>query len=787
MNKIGFRFTDGDGALKENNETGLDSSIDLSYILAALRRRRALIIAPMMVWILLGVVYTITTPRFYDAAATVLLDQNIDQAIQQVSNTTALTLNNSAMESARLVITSDQVADKVARELQLQLEQSFLDPPVSLLSQILGTGMSYIRRPLGWLRLQFADKEDPNAPAIDAKSLTSEQVETAFLSKISDALQSELNVYRLGQSSAFQISYRSHSPDLAARIVNGFADVYVSDTLNANFEATERMTEWMQGRLTQLETDARISAQAAERFRAENGLVSNRESTISQDAVSRLNEDLSESIAQAARARAQVAALTTALEQDGNLRLSALPTIEDDVFTSRQRILGTAITNAERMNSRLPEDDPRVIQAEKNVSEAAARLLISVQRLLEQSRGDQLLAEAKVSALRDSLAEAVSADVDSGSAMVQLRTLEQRAQTLSTLYQTFLAKFQEVDQQKNFPISNVRVLNQAQSPEFASGPRTSKTLAFCILLGLFTGFILVAISEWRDRFLRTAEQVRSELKMPFLGYLPNISVVTNPKHREGGQEALGHVAKDGKLVIPPGSPLYAMRFPRSHYTETLRGIRLSSELSGPANNSRVLGITSAQPGEGKTVTSLNVATVISASGASVVLVDMDVHRSGMTRMLGMQHKAGLLQVLTGLNTVSDVVCSVPLTNVDFIPCSVPEEFYYASELLSNDTLHAMLAELRKQYDYVIVDLAPMAPVIDVRMVLSSLDQLIMVTEWGKTKKSLVHNLLTSDPELQKKLLGIVLTNVDLNRLGAYISDDDANANLASYQSYVDVR
>ena len=111
MNKIGFRFTDGDGALKENNETGLDSSIDLSYILAALRRRRALIIAPMMVWILLGVVYTITTPRFYDAAATVLLDQNIDQAIQQVSNTTALTLNNSAMESARLVITSDQVAD----------------------------------------------------------------------------------------------------------------------------------------------------------------------------------------------------------------------------------------------------------------------------------------------------------------------------------------------------------------------------------------------------------------------------------------------------------------------------------------------------------------------------------------------------------------------------------------------------------------------------------------------------------------------------------------------------
>ena len=380
----------------------------------------------------------------------------------------------------------------------------------------------------------------------------------------------------------------------------------------------------------------------------------------------------------------------------------------------------------------------------------------------------------------------MSADVDSGSAMVRLRTLEQRATTLSTLYQTFLAKFQEIEQQKSFPISNVRVLNEARVPLFATGPRTSRILVFCILLGLFTGFILMAISEWRDRFLRTARQVQQELHLPFLGYLPRIEALRDPalqqRNRDG--DSIAYFSDEGELTVPPGSPLHALRFPRSHYTETLRGIRLSSQLAMATGNSRVIGVTSARPGEGKSITALNLATIIAASGSTVILVDLDVHRSGITRYLNFANSDGLLQVVSGSAQLEDVVTEIPATKVDFISCNVPEEFHYASELLSNRSIPDMLNVLRENYEYVICDLAPMAPVIDVRIMLPKLDQLVMVTEWGKTKKNLVNNLVHSSNEFEEKLLGIVLTKVDLDRLNVYISDDDASANLADYGSYV---
>ena len=312
MKKLGFQFADGSGRLRDVSTPVEESSIDLSFILTVLRRRRGLIIVSVIVWIILGVVYTITTPKFYDASATILLDRNIDRAIQQVSNTGDMTMNNAAMESARLVITSDQVASKVAEELQLHEVPIFMNPPSSLLNEMLGTVIKSIRRPLGWLRLQFADNEELTTRP-PAREPTPQEIEEMQINIVADALQRELRVYRVGQSSAFQLSYRSYSAELAALVVNGFANIYVSDTLNANFEATERMTEWMQGRLTQLETDARLAAQAAEQFRAENGLVSNRDSTISQEAVARLNADLSEAVGDAARARAQVAALQPVL------------------------------------------------------------------------------------------------------------------------------------------------------------------------------------------------------------------------------------------------------------------------------------------------------------------------------------------------------------------------------------------------------------------------------------------------------------------------------------------
>ena len=802
MKNMALRFNDGPEVLREARDTS-DGTINLTRLLAVLRRRRRIIIWSLAVWCVLGVFYVTTTPSYYDATASVLLDSNIGRTIQQVSTTTSSsdpTTSDTEMDSAQLVITSDAVAQRVAKRLKLEQNPAFTNPPVSMTATLIAKVIGAIRAPMVWLRDKVSPTppsgSDPDQTTANTTPPSAEDVAQLQQKEIAQYLQQRVKVYRIGRSSAFAISYRADDPALAADIVNAFSQVYVSDVLNANFTATEQMTEWMQGRLATLQTNARNAAQDAEKFRAKNGLVDADSIPISQGAVSTLNQDLSSAIADAARAHARVSALKAVVQQ-GLASLvksgipSGLPAIDDPDFIQRQRALTNSVAALNRLHTIGGASAQQIQSSEQRVEDAANQLFMSIKLQFEQARGAATLADARVSALQNSLNSAVGHDAKSGPAQVKLNALEQRAQTLSTLYQTFLSKFQELDQQKTFPISNVRILNLADPPQFASGPSTKLTLALCIVLGLFTGLVLAAIREWRDRFVYTADQINNDLGFPFLGYLQMIKPVAQtgpsysdqPHRQRPAATTQDHDRASSLPVVGANVSLYTLQNMRSQFTETLRNIRLSSQLTGPAGKSRVIGLSSARPGEGKTFTSLNLAALIAEGGASVILIDADPHRCGLSHLLGVTDQEGLLEVLSGARDWTQTRCQVANSKVDFMPSLVPADFSHASEILAGAAFKDLLTQLRQSYDFVILDLAPMGAVSDVRAVIGDIDQLVMLAEWGKTSKLLLHKLLTIDPKVHQKLLGIVLNKVDLKRLKVYSSEEDSASYLGDYSGY----
>lgn len=776
-----LRFDDGSGPLRE--EPALKGgTVDLSRLLIAIRRRRRAIGISVLVWCALGMFYTLTTPRYYDAYARVLLDDNIGRTLQQVSASTDLTTTDTTMASAQLVISSDEVVGRVVDQLALQNNPAFTNPPVPLTARILGTVFMTLRLPLDWLRQGLASAPETT----DAGgSLAPDPAQIAQLQRDAtlQALQQEIEIGRIGQSSAFTISYRSNDPELATQVVNTFAQVYVSDVLNANFDATERMTSWMQDRLNTLESDASKAAQAAKSFRASNGLVAKDNATMSENAVSALNSDLTEAIASAARARAQVSALEAVVARGvegltGNGVPSGLPSIEDPDFQTRQQDLIGLLSNLDRVKA-IPNVQESVVRmSQLRVDNAAERLFASVKLELEKARGEVSLYAARVTALRESLDSAIGNDARSGSAQVQLRALEDRAATLSALYQSFLTKFQEIDQQKSFPVSNVRVLNLAQMPLPASGPSTKSALALCIVLGLMTGLMIAAIREWRDRFVYTAEQVNDEVGTHFLGYLPEIP----PLSTDRPDQQLPPVAQNARKLetLPPS---YALEKPRSQFAETLRGIRLSSRLVGHPEKSQVIAISSARPDEGKTLIAYNLATSIAMAGNSVMLIDADPHRSGLSTLFGLTYAEGLLEVLGGGADWRMVRKTLGETGVDLIPGLVPRDFSHFQEMLASDAFGKLIGELRQSYDVVILDLAPMGPVSDARAVVDDVDHLVMVAEWGKTSKLFLYRLINSDPRISRKVLGLVLNKVDMKRLRAYANEGDSSIYMSDYDTY----
>jgi polysaccharide biosynthesis transport protein len=805
MTEFGLRIAESPNDMAPAPVVRADT-INLSHLIAVMRRRRRAILWPVVIWLMLGLAYLVTTPRTYVASSTLLLDATGNAVVEELAAMDSGALSEGAIENARLVIRSDTIANAVVDELQLHRNDSYLNPPQSLLSRLTGSLIGLARLPIILLR--------GTTPTTTPDVSTPEEAEAAERAAIARDLSADIGVQRIDRSGAISVYFASHDPAIAAAIVNAYAEAYIADVLNANLESTERTTEWLQGRLSDLEEAAAAAAAEAEGFRAEKGLMSSDGRFMSEEAASQLNAELAEAIAEAARSRALVEGYEAVVARGVTGLRSGAPlgtdTIADPALAELQSGLAQAIANLNRINANFGSDHPQALLLSSEIETAAERLFVGVQQRLEQARGELSVAQARVTALRGSLGEAMGDNAAAGTAQVELRALEQRAETLSMLYQTFLTRFQEIDQQRDFPMSDVRILSTADVPNAADAPRSSRTLAIALVIGLFCGVALAAIREWGDRFLRTGDDITAATGLPFLGYLPETAATTTPK--TGPLTRLGERLRTLVGQSPSGSAAAELdsvqadptsAFDSSIYVETLQNVRLGMDIlysshrkqvfslrrppeqveSAPVGRD-VLGITSVRPGEGKSTVSLNLAGTLAFSGASVLLIDADMRRPGLSRYLGITTGPSLVEVALGQVAWTDIIWKADPPSLDILPCVRPGGLGHVAELLAAKSITTLLEEARHRYDHVLVDLAPLGPVVDARVLMRSLGHVLMVAEWGVTPKAMLRKAVDSDPILAERLLGVVLNRVDMTVFRDYVDRASVEAYLDEYGKYM---
>jgi len=173
------------------------------------------------------------------------------------------------------------------------------------------------------------------------------------------------------------------------------------------------------------------------------------------------------------------------------------------------------------------------------------------------------------------------------------------------------------------------------------------------------------------------------------------------------------------------------------------------------------------PNEGKSTIATNFAQLISHSGGRVILVDGDLRNPSLSRSLAPTASAGLLDVLAGRAILEDAVWTEPSTNLKFLPANVRSRFAHTNEVLASDAAKKLFDNLRQRFDYVVVDLSPLAPVVDARSTAHFVDSYIFVTEWGRTSVSVVEHALNDAREVYERLLGVVLNKANLRVLGRY--------------------
>jgi succinoglycan biosynthesis transport protein ExoP len=781
-----------------------------------IRRQFPVLLWAVLVTLGLAVVYLITAPPMYTGLAKMIIDTGKVQLFQQQSILSDVPVDSATVESEIEIMKSENVALSVIKDLHLDKDPEFVGSSGGLI----GSAISLVLSP-------FSSDEPKSELDLSRRALT--------------VFQKRLTVRRVGLTYVMEISFESLNPDRAAQVANAVASAYIDDKLEAKYQTTRRAAVWLQDRLKELLGQASTAERAVVDYKSKNNIIDtggpgNR--LVGQQQVTELNTGLMQAHAATAEAKARLDRVTQILRSNPDPSDTATATVADtlhnDVITKlRQQYLDIAQREADWSN-KYGANHLAVVNLRNQMQEIRKSIADELKRIAESYQSDYDIAKAREDSIAKSLDTSISASQVTNEAQIELHGLESTAQTYRTLYDNFLQRYMESVQQQSFPITEARVITQAARPQTKSSPKSSLILAVAAMGGLMLGLGLAMLRDISDRVFRTGRQVEDLIKTECLAIIPMINPDAEPAivgtkaasdrvdQRTGSASLLrhldkpfdrvaasmravnvgvGNVAKStevvGKISSPPDlttavkdratarkiAPVGVLRYfvdsPFSRFAESIRAVKVSADLDKVTRSNKVIGVTSSLPDEGKSTIAAALALLCAQGGARVILVDCDLRKPSLSRELSPNAGAGLLEVVTEKVGLDDVIWSDPTSRLSFLPVVVKSRLAHTSEVLASDGIKRLFERLRESYDYVIVDLSPIIPVVDVRSTVHFIDSYLFVIEWGKTKIGVVENALNTARGVYDNLLGVVLSKANLNVLGRY----ESHLGNSSYNSY----
>jgi succinoglycan biosynthesis transport protein ExoP len=386
-----------------------------------------------------------------------------------------------------------------------------------------------------------------------------------------------------------------------------------------------------------------------------------------------------------------------------------------------------------------------------------------LRRIRESYKSDYEIASEAEKRVEERLRQAIAESQTSNEAQVTLRGLETSSQTYKTVHDNFVKRYTEATEQQSFPYTEARLITKATPPIKRTYRKSLLIAAMTPLMGLVLGVGLGALRDFADRGFRTSTQIESILGLPCVALIP---LQEKSENKADSQPAPG-ITRASPGVISLGVASSVVEQPFSRFAEAIRTIKLAAELNGIVAANKVVGITSTIPDEGKSTLAAALALSIAQVGGRGILVDCDLRNPSLSRAITPNTNAGILEVLSGKIALDEVLNREAYLSMTFLPVVSKVRIADSSELLSSSAMKRLFERLRHSYDYVIVDLPPLAPLADVRATTHLVDAYLLVAEWGRTSTTVVQHALSRTPRVFDKIIGTVLNKVDVKALSLY--------------------
>ncbi len=559
-------------------------------------------------------------------------------------------------------------------------------------------------------------------------------------------MKSMVSVTRAPREEILSIACTTTSPPLSAKIVNTLINDYVAYLFQMRYGATQRASGWLIGQLSDLKVQIEKDQTSIIDLQAKLGVLSSDEKSpnfLFDQSLSSIDKASSEATIDRIVAEAKLRFLQDSdpnlIEGEVNL-LSQGPSSPAGLLQTLRDSQAKAAADYSRLLAQTGPNFPEVKQARAQLDEINKQVKAEETRIINQAKLSYQAASANEDMTSKELQQKKVQAFQSRDEMVRYMILLHDYDAHRTLYEGLVARLREAGITSGMEAGEIDIVDLADLPAIPGPPSPLMLIGGGLIAGFVLGCIFAFLFEVLDTQIKTVEQAERATGLTQLGLLPHFLATLN-------------ASPEARV-----SPLLVDVAPKSRYAESLQTLRTNLMMSRPGDPPRVIMLTSAVPGEGKSTTSMNLAATLARHGSKVLLIDCDLRRGTLAARLGLSSKVGLSNVLTNSATLDQAVQSVP---------GNPHLFFLAdglrppdpAVLMSSTELGDVLRAASQRYDFVVLDSTPGLGLSDALNTGQLADAVLLVVRQRHSNRKAVTEAAKAFKSANLPIVGFTLNDV----------------------------